>query len=238
MARRTPARAAGGSTPAAAAAAATGPGGGGRPRAALAGRLFVHRDDGPALEPAAGRAQRRVAQKPPRQLAGRRGREPLLRLQGAEEGRAAAEEPAEGRSGAGDDVRAPWATTPRADRTAAPDQAGLHRPAAGRRGLDAERPARRRTSRPSSSPPSAPRPTIRASSPTSPGLTTRERRSPSIPAATSRRTRRCGGRCRFRPASAGGSSPPSTAASSTKTARTARRSTVSATSRSRTAWRP
>ena len=54
-----------------------------------------------ALEPAAGRAQRRVAPKPPRQLARRRGRARLLRLEGAEEGRPAAEEPACGRPGPG-----------------------------------------------------------------------------------------------------------------------------------------
>ena len=126
----------------------------------------------------------------------------LLRLEGAEEGRAAAEEPAEGRSGAGDDVRAHLRAA--AACRLRPGRPGSSRssPCRCRAKGSGRRPARSSTdTRRSSSPPSAPRPTIRASSPTSPGSTTRERRSPSIPAATSRRARRCAGRCRsLRPA--------------------------------------
>ena len=63
-------------------------------RASDAGGLLVHDDDDAAVEPAALAAQRRVAAGPPRQLAGRRGRALLLQLEGAEEGRPAADEPA------------------------------------------------------------------------------------------------------------------------------------------------
>ena len=74
---------------------------GGRPRAAVAGDLFVCDLDAAAFEPALRRAQRRVGESRCafRQPAGRPDRAHLLQLERAEEGRAAAEEPAGDRAG-------------------------------------------------------------------------------------------------------------------------------------------
>ena len=154
----------------------------------------------------------------------------LLHPERPEEGRATAEEPAGGRA----DAPPNQLSSPRPRGSgclAAADHAGLPAPAARRRDLEADRPAGRR--RPAGAGDDLPPrdSTIRRSSPTSPGSTIRAPRSATIRAATSRRTPPSAGRRWSRTISAGGCLRPSTAASPTQTAITARPTTAARTSR-------
>ena len=164
---------------------------------------------------------------PSRQLARRRGRARLLQLEGPEEGRAAAEEPAGGRPGAG--RRHAGSRRARAPRRglAAPDQAGVRRRRCPARG-SGSRPGRSVDGRPpvlvttfrSERRLSAHRRLRRLVRPHADGA-----RLLSRPLRAAQRAR-ARADDRSRTASAGGCWPPSTAASSTTTATTARRSTA------------
>ena len=107
-----------------------------RPRPAPAVALFVCTLDAAAFEHALRRPQRRVGEsrRAVRQPTGRRGRARLLHLERAEEGRAAAEAPADDRDGREGEEE-------EGGSLAAADQAGLRAPAARRRDLEADRPA-------------------------------------------------------------------------------------------------